>query len=132
MTASTTTLADTMSDDLKNVCSAAKKSDRFFDQKTPVPLFRGLRQVKGHHRGMSVFDKADLRLPFTWYRIPANTKIPKSLAVTRDEDWTPPAKTSEEEAQRDPVHYTVAPKDDMPLSLFLQHLREMAVDIEKV
>lgn len=61
-----------------------------------------------------------------------NTKIPKSLAVTRDEDWRPPAKTPEEEALRDPVHYTVAPKDDMPLSLFLQHLKEMAVDIEKV
>ena len=33
-----------MSDDLKNIYSAAKKSDRFFDQNTPVPLFRGLRQ----------------------------------------------------------------------------------------
>lgn len=196
--------ADEMSDELKNRYAQASKSDRFFDQTTPVPLYRGLRKgggetlmiptliglklkrgprppdvlltdpkgktpqyedsdltkalihdesgelmrkvlanagdytvagcrtLKGNHRGMSVFDKANTRLPFTWYRIPINTKIPKSLAVTRDEDWLPPARTPAEEEARDPVHYTIAPKDDMPLSLFLQHLKEMGADVQKI
>ena len=50
-----------------------------------------------------------------WMRLPANTEIPPGLAVTRDEKPGAPSDT--------PVHHTIAPKDDMPLSLFLQYLK---------
>lgn len=68
--------------------------------------------------GVSVFDMVNTALSnFDWFKLPANTSIPESLAVTRDADRARPGK---------PTHYTIAPKDDMPLSLFLQHLKGMA------
>ncbi|MCW7536746.1 hypothetical protein OOT46_02620 [Aquabacterium sp. A7-Y] len=74
--------------------------------------------MKGDHRGVSVFDKKNTQLrSFDWYRLPAGTELPPALAVTRDS----PSATSSR-----PIHYTVAPKDDMPLSLFLQHLKGLA------
>jgi hypothetical protein len=183
------------SDDLKNVYAQTGKDGRFFDQKTPVGLYRGLkrgdsadlmqptligfhlkrgprqpdvllrdgkgvtpqyekgdingaialdasgeltrhilanagdyvvqgcRTIKGEHRGLSLFDKANRRLPFKWFLIPANSDIPPGIAVTRDSD---------DEHSEDAIHYTVAPKDDMPLSLFLQHLKGLAVNVKPV
>jgi hypothetical protein len=86
-------------------------------------VVQGCRTIKGEHRGLSLFDKANRRLPFAWFRIPANSKIPPGIAVTRDSD---------EEHSEDAIHYTAAPKDDMPLSLFLQHLKELALDVQPV
>lgn len=179
-----------MSNELKNVYERAGALDRFFDQTTPVDLFRGKRHddksellqpvvigwvtrsgprnpdilivgtsgvspqyqngdfsqmcaeprdkpstadillnadqyivkgcrtMDGHHRGVSVFDKKNPILrQAAWYMIPAGSAIPVAMAVTRDKK----AKVS-----IDPIHYTIAPKDDMPLSLFLQYLRSMA------
>lgn len=78
-------------------------------------MVRGCRTMKGNYRGISVFDKKNAVLRgFDWYLIPAATALPPALAVTRDE--TALTKTT-------PIHYTVAPKDDMPLSLFLQYLK---------
>lgn len=80
-------------------------------------VVRGCRTMKGNHRGISVFDKQNAVLRgFDWYLIPANTELPAALAVTRDE----PALS-----KPTPIHYTVAPKDDMPLSLFLQYLKSV-------
>lgn len=181
--------------ELKNVYTSANKDGRFFDQTTPVVLFRGIkrgasaglmqptligfmlkkgprkpdvlfrdgkgktpqyedsdisraitlddsgeltrhilanagdyvvqgcRTIKGDHRGMSLFDKVNPNLSFKWYRLPASSKIPPGIAITRDAD----AMHSEL-----PIHYTAAPKDDMPLSLFLQHLKELAIDAQPV
>jgi len=86
-------------------------------------VVQGCRTIRGDHRGMSLFDKANSRLPFTWFRIPANSKIPPGIAITRDSD---------DEHSEDAIHYTAAPKDDMPLSLFLQHLKELAIDVQPV
>ena len=49
------------------------------------------------------------------FKIPANTKIEDGLAVTKDYKNSQGA-----------FHYTIAPKDDMPLPLFLQHLKVMS------
>jgi hypothetical protein len=73
-----------------------------------TPTVRGCRTLNGHHRGISTFDRPNTGLAgFSWYRLPAGTKIPEALAITQDSDL------------RDrPNHYTIAPKDDMPLALF--------------
>ena len=81
-------------------------------------IVKGCRTMSGEHRGVSVFDKKNAALKnFDWFKIPAGTDIPEGLAVTRDASYTVSAK---------PIHYTLAPKDDMTLSLFLQQLRSMA------
>lgn len=178
-----------MSDVLRNVYKQASALDRYFDQQTPVDLFRGRKKgdltdlmqptlvgwvtprgprnpdvlvsdekgvspqypngdfaalavegkdkaltaeilrnadqyivkgcytMSGLHRGVSVFDKKNTALRnFDWYKIKANATIHPALVVTRDR----PNGTSVE-----PIHYTVAPKNDMPLSLFLQCLKSM-------
>lgn len=77
----------------------------------------GCRCIKGDYRGVSTFD-----LKVTWYgakttkhfKIPADTGIPPGLAVTKDY-----------QNDHGAFHYTIAPKDDMPLPLFLQHLKTM-------
>jgi hypothetical protein len=147
-----------MSDDLKNFYSRNGKADRFWDEATPVDLWRlqkktdfdkntmlfqphpgsdertpdvrvverdgrqvvlGCRCDEGDYRGISTFDRK-----VTWFgsktakhfMLPANTAIPPGLAVTKDHKTPHGA-----------YHYTIAPKDDMPLDLFLQHLRSLAL-----
>jgi hypothetical protein len=68
-----------------------------------------------HYRGLSLFNGLHASLPFNWFLIPAGTAIPEGLAVTRDADLS---KTGI-------VHYTVAPKDDMSLGLFLVQLNAL-------
>ena len=78
----------------------------------------GCRCIRGDFRGVSTFD-----MKVTWFgsrttkhfKIPANTKIEDGLAVTKDYKNSQGA-----------FHYTIAPKDDMPLPLFLQHLKVMS------
>lgn len=79
----------------------------------------GCRVTSGDFRGLSTFDK-----PVTWFdkpkwynfSIPKGTKLPDSLAVVRDKfDYN-----------KDATHYTIAPKDDMPLDLFIQSLKVIA------
>src|SRR5207248_1342596 len=77
-------------------------------------VVKGCRASRGHHRGVSVFDAARTFKGFTWFKIPVGTEIPAALAVTKDGDVS---------VGGAPIHYTIAPKDDMPLSLFLQHLK---------
>jgi len=78
----------------------------------------GCRCIKGDYRGVSTFD-----MKVTWFgskttkhfKIPADTPIPPGLAVTKDHQNAQGA-----------FHYTIAPKDDMPLPLFLQQLKTMS------
>ncbi|WLI89162.1 hypothetical protein Q4S45_21095 [Massilia sp. R2A-15] len=48
------------------------------------------------------------------FKIPAGTQIPPGLAVTKDHQNVQGA-----------FHYTIAPKGDVPLPLFLQQLKTM-------
>ncbi|WEN15108.1 hypothetical protein PY254_00025 [Rhodanobacter sp. AS-Z3] len=74
----------------------------------------GCRCIKGDFRGVSTFD-----MKVTWFgsrttkhfKIPAGTAIPPGIAVTKDHKNAQGA-----------YHYTIAPKDDMPLALFLECL----------
>ncbi|KQU75636.1 MULTISPECIES: hypothetical protein [unclassified Rhizobacter] len=78
----------------------------------------GCRCTSGEYRGLSTFDK-----PVSWFKpswfnfsIAAGTKLPPGLAVTKDGY----------NRMRNATHYTIAPKDDMPLGLFLQTLKVLA------
>jgi hypothetical protein len=81
-------------------------------------IVKGCRTTRANdrHRGVSTFDQMNPRLKnHDWMQLPANTEIPPGLAVTRDEKPGAPSGT--------PVRHTIAPKDDMPLPLFLQYLK---------
>ena len=87
-------------------------------------MVRGCRTMKGNYRGVSLFHKTNPRLRnFDWFKIPKDTEIPKSLACTRDSYLTEAQINNRTEPA---VHYTIAPKDDMPLSLFLQELKVLS------
>ena len=147
-----------MSDELKSIYRAKGLAHQFWDDETPVDLWRlqkktdfdkntmlfhphpgseerlpdvrvverdgrlvvlGCRCTDGAFRGISTFD-----CRVTWFGsktakhfvLPAGTPIPAGLAVTKD--YRTPHGAH---------HYTIAPKDDMPLELFLQHLRTLAL-----
>lgn len=77
-------------------------------------IVRGCRTTKGEFRGISTFDKKGGFLGFKWYKLPAGTEIPAALAITQDSAKPHVAN-----------HYTIAPKDDMPLALFQVWLNEL-------
>ena len=70
-------------------------------------IVRGCRTTHGMYRGISTFDRKGDFPGFKWYKLPAGTKIPEGLAITQDSAKPNAAN-----------HYTIAPKDDMPLALF--------------
>ena len=78
----------------------------------------GCRCIKRDFRGISTFDRK-----VTWFGskttkhfvIPANTPIPAGIAITKDH-----------KNQQGAYHYTIAPKDDMPMALFLQNLKVLS------
>ncbi|MDD5367043.1 MAG: hypothetical protein PHR30_17025 [Gallionellaceae bacterium] len=68
----------------------------------------GCRCLHGDYRGVSTFDRKNTTLPgFSWFRLPKGTEIPQAIAITQDSDYKDRAN-----------HFTVSPKDDMPLELF--------------
>ena len=70
----------------------------------------------GPHRGLSLANEPDFsRAQYVWFMIKEGKEIPPGLAVIRD---APPDRLGY-------AHYTVAPKDDMPLGLFLAHLKSL-------
>jgi hypothetical protein len=72
-------------------------------------VVKGCRTIRGEYRGVSTFDrKFTLGAGFTWYKLPKATPIPEALAITQDSDYPAPKQN----------HYTVAPKNDMPVGLF--------------
>lgn len=77
----------------------------------------GCRSIRGDYRGVSTFDRKTLGLPgFRWYKLPKQTDIPVALAVTQDSDF-----------KNGPNHFTIAPKDDMTLELFLIWLNQLSL-----
>ena len=83
---------------------------------------RGCRTIKGNYRGVSVFDQPAMATrDAEWFYIPEGTDIPAGLAVTKDGDKMPGKA----------LHYTIAPKDDMPFTLFLQHLKGFEAALKK-
>jgi len=82
-------------------------------------IVKGCRHSRGDHRGLSLNNAVDLKQKqYVWFEIKSGTDIPPGLAVIRDAH---PAKKGD-------AHYTVAPKDDMTLSLFLANLKAMLPD----
>ncbi|WP_338845552.1 hypothetical protein V8J88_17695 [Massilia sp. W12] len=84
----------------------------------------GCRCLSGHFRGISLFDITITWLGPKWrnYLIPAGTPIPGALMVTRDHYSRGTGAT----------HYTLGPKDDMPLALFIQTLKAVALHAKLV
>lgn len=78
----------------------------------------GCRTTAGDYRGLSLFDAKVTWLGPAWinYVIPAGTEVPPSLVITKDHFIR----------QYGATHYTIAPKDDMPLELFIQTLKVIA------
>ncbi|HEV8028691.1 MAG TPA: hypothetical protein VGP50_14750 [Stellaceae bacterium] len=79
-------------------------------------IVKGCRCTQGDYRGVSTFDQKSGNLRGArWYRLPKSTAIPEALAITQDTDRTDR-----------PNHFTIAPKDDMPLPLFQVWLNALA------
>jgi len=75
----------------------------------------GCRCLAGDYRGVSTFDRKNTKLGgFTWHRLAKGVAIPKALAIMQDSDFTDRAN-----------HFTIAPKDDMPLDLFQVWLNDL-------
>jgi Tse2 ADP-ribosyltransferase toxins len=85
-------------------------------------VVRGCRTTAGDYRGVSVFDEPGVtHKKYEWFTIPEGTPIPPGLAVTRDGKKRPGVQ----------LHHTIAPKDDMPFTLFLQHLKGFEAVLKK-
>jgi hypothetical protein len=54
----------------------------------------------------------------SWFRLPAGTALPEALAITRESTFANRAN-----------HFTIAPKDDMALDLFLVCLNSLSLHI---
>ena len=159
-----------MADELKAIYEKAGKIDRYFEDKTPVDLWRGQKRsnikkgmtpmhpdlegftrkdgtvrqpdvkiylrehdgatmvkgccgIHGDYRGVSTFGSLpQLGAGFEYYSIPKDTEIPNGLAVTKDEY----------NRRFGSYHYTFAPTNDMPLSLFLVWLKVVEENMNKV
>ena len=85
---------------------------------------KGCRTTRGggEHWGISLWDAKPVFAGNGWisFCLPGKDAkdpipVPIALAITQDDD-----------NQYQPNHYTVAPKDDMPLDLYVQHLKQLA------
>lgn len=90
-------------------------------------LVKGCRCIHGSHRGISMGDRTPVfARGKSWrrFRLPAGTPLPEALAITRD---------AERRVGTDiPIHYTLAPKDDMEFGLFLVWLRALATHATEI
>lgn len=73
--------------------------------------------VDSESGGISLFNKPNPRFGNRWWKLPKGTKIPPLFRVSRDKGMN---KTTGQ------IHYTIRPMVDMPLSTFIQHLKEFS------
>lgn len=92
--------------------------------KNGQPWIRGCRTLRhgGAHWGISLWSQKPSFAERGWFNFCLPGKdakppipIPPSLAITQDDDF-----------KNQSNHFSIAPKDDMPLALFVQHLKELA------
>lgn len=99
-----------------------------FEGPNNISFVRGCMGVPAkveHYRGVSVGTqprRIALRSSWLAFKIPEGTEIPQPLAITRDH----------EKPGRDGIHYTVAPKYDMPLGTFLEWLQVLSRNAEEI
>ncbi|WP_338846649.1 hypothetical protein V8J88_23180 [Massilia sp. W12] len=97
----------------KKADGSIRPPDVLIEERDGIKFVAGCRTIRGKYRGISVFDKANPALrSFKWYKLPAGVKIPEALAITQEDDYSD-----------QPNHFTIAPKDDMPLELFESWLK---------
>jgi hypothetical protein len=107
-----------------------KHGKRWREPDVKVFIRNGEKWIKGcrttrkgdQHWGVSLWDSKPKFAEKGWFNfcLPGKDSenpvpIPASLAITQDDDYTFRSN-----------HYTIAPKDDVPLSLYVQHLKVIA------
>lgn len=99
----------------------ARPADVAIVERDGQKIVLGCVSVRGLHRGVSTFDQPNPHLRgFRWFKLPVNSKIHESLAVTQDD------------YKKIGNHFTLAPKNDMPLELFLIALGYMEAQLVEV
>ena len=78
----------------------------------------GIDWVDCKSGGISLFNKPNLRFGNRWWKLPKGAKIPAFLRVSRDTGVNPITGQ---------IHYTIRPVHDMPLSVFIHHLKELSI-----
>ena len=100
----------------KRADGTVRIADVEIEERDGKQIVKGCRCIHGDYRGVSTFDRPNPNLMgFTWRRLPKGAPVPEALAITQDSDLKDKAN-----------HYTVAPKDDMPLELFQVWLNALA------
>lgn len=67
--------------------------------------------------GISLFNKPNPRFGNRWWKLPKGTKIPPMFRVSRDKGIN---------KATGQIHFTIRPMFDMPLSVFIQNLKEFS------
>ncbi|WP_445772135.1 Tse2 family ADP-ribosyltransferase toxin [Rheinheimera sp.] len=67
--------------------------------------------------GISLFNKPNLRFGNRWWKLPKGAQIPSGMRVSRDKGMNPVTGQ---------IHYTIRPLHDMPLSSFIQKLKDFS------
>ena len=107
-----------------------RQGKRWREPDVKVFIRNGEKWIKGcrtnrkgdEHWGVSLWDIKPKFAEMGWFNfcLPGKESdnpipLPPSLAITQDDDYTTRSN-----------HYTIAPKNDMPLSLYVQNLKKLA------